>query len=412
MRILIVSQYFHPEDFRINDLALKLHVRLHDVTVLTGMPNYPEGKISKGFSKFTPQRDVWKGVEIVRVPIIPRQKSRNWQLVLNYLSFFISSCVFAPFLLRGRRFDIIFSPCYSPPTANIPAILLKLIKKIPMILWVQDLWPEALSATGAVKSPIILNKVRTMMRSIYHYSDLILVQSAAFEEPILKVADVAGKIKHLPNWAEDIYQRGPEADEKFLPNGFNVMFAGNLGRAQSLETIISAAQQLRDEAVNWIFLGGGRQADWLKMEINNKDLSHCVYQFGRQPKESMPSYFAKADAMLVTLVEDPITSKTIPGKIQSYLASGRPLIGALNGEGARVIRDSGSGIAVASGDATGLAAAVMLMASYTDAKREELGTSGLAYYHKHFSSNMLIPLLETEMTKLIEDKALISGIHE
>ena len=405
MRILIVSQYFHPEDFRINDLALKLHGRSNDVTVLTGMPNYPEGKIFKGFSRFTPQRDVWKGVEIVRVPIIPRQKGRGWQLVLNYLSFFISACMFAPFLLRGRQFDIIFSPCYSPPTANIPAILLKLIKKIPMILWVQDLWPEALSATGAVQSPVILNKVRTMMRSIYHYSDLILVQSAAFEEPILKVADVAGKIKPLPNWAEDLYQRGTEADEKFLPDGFNVMFAGNLGQAQSLETIVSAAQQLRDEAVNWIFLGGGRQADWLEMEVNNKDLSQCVYQFGRQTKESMPSYFAKADAMLVTLVPDPITSKTIPGKIQSYLACGRPVIGALDGEGARVIQESGSGIVVAAGDATGLAAAVELMASYTNTKRKKLGDNGRLYYNQNFDSKRLITMLEEEMRQLINNKA-------
>lgn len=405
MRILIVSQYFYPENFRINDLALKLGRRNHEVTVLTGMPNYPEGKIPKGFSKFTPQRDIWEGVEIIRVPLIPRQKGRSWQLALNYVSFLISACIFATILLRGRRFDIIFSASYSPATANVPAVLLKLIKKIPMIIWVQDLWPQSLSATGAVKSDTVLNKVRTMMRWIYHHSDLILIQSPAFKDPILEIANVAEKIKSLPNWAEDIFQPHADTDTEPLPEGFNVMFAGNLGQAQSLEVIIGAAEQLRDQAVNWIILGDGRQADWLRTEVRSKDLSHCVHQLGRRPMKNMPAYFAQADVMLVTLSPDPIIGTTIPGKIQSYLACGRPVVGALNGEGARVIQDSGAGFAVASGDASGLAAAVLLMASYSDAKRKKLGANALAYYNQHFSSNTLIPLLETEMKQLIEGKS-------
>lgn len=369
------------------------------------MPNYPEGNISKEFPKFTPQRDHWEGIEIIRVPLIPRQKSRGWQLALNYISFMVSACILAPFLLRGRSFDIILSPSYSPATANIPAILLKRHKKIPMIMWVQDLWPQSLSAAGAIKSKSILNKVTVMMRWIYHHSDLILIQSPAFKGPILEIADVEQKIKPFPNWAEDIFQPLPKTDNEPLPKGFNVMFAGNLGQMQSLETIIAAAQQLRDQPVNWIILGDGRQGDWLRMEIQAKNLSHCVYQLGRRPMADMPSYFAQADAMLVTLSADPIIATTIPGKIQSYLACGRPIVGALDGEGARVIQDSKSGFAVASGDAAGLAAAVLKIASYSENKRKKLETNALAYYQQHFSSDTLVPMLENDMKRLIEGNA-------
>jgi colanic acid biosynthesis glycosyl transferase WcaI len=405
MKILIVSQYFYPENFRINDLAMKLSRRGHEVTVLSGMPNYPEGKISKGYPKFAIRRDLWEGVEIIRVPLIPRQKSRGWQLALNYLSFLISACILSPFLLRGRNFDIIFSPSYSPATANIPAILIKWIKKIPMIMWVQDLWPQSLSATGAVKSLAVLKKIEFMMSWIYYQSNLILIQSSAFKTPITEIADVSKKIKFFPNWAEDMFQPLSQTDNEPLPKGFNVMFAGNLGQAQSLEVITRAAEQLRDQPVNWIILGDGRQADWLRTEIRCKDLSHCVHQLGRRPMESMPSYFAQADAMLVTLGPDPHVGTTIPGKIQSYLACGRPVIGALDGEGARVIKDSGSGFAVASGDASKLAGVVQLMASYSDFKRNKLGANGLAYYNQYFSSNTLIPMLEAEMKELIEDNS-------
>jgi glycosyltransferase involved in cell wall biosynthesis len=401
MRILIVSQYFRPENFRINDLALKLQQRNHKVTVLTGMPNYPEGKIAEGYAKFTTRRDNWEGIEIIRVPLIPRQKSRGWQLALNYLSFMVSACILGPFLLRGRKFDIVFSPSYSPATTNIPAILLKRIKKIPMIMWVQDLWPQSLSATGAVKSEAILNRVAAMMRWIYRHSDLIMIQSPAFKDPILEIADVAEKIEPFPNWAEDIFQPLAQADDSSLPEGFNVMFAGNLGKAQSLETIVEAAWKLRDQPINWIILGDGRQGDWLRAEIKAKDLSHCMHQLGRRPMTDMPSYFSRADAMLVTLSPDPVIATTIPGKIQSYLACGRPVIGALDGEGARVIKDSKSGFAVASGDAGGLATAVLKLAAYSDSERETLGANALTYYKQHFSSETLVSALENNMIKLI-----------
>lgn len=402
MKILIVSQYFYPENFQVNDLASKLQSREHQITVLTGMPNYPEGKIFQGFSKFIPQTSYWKGVEVIRVPLIPRQKGLSWHLALNYLSFLISACVLAPILLRRRKFDVVFSVSYSPATSNIPAILMKRIKKIPMLIWVQDLWPESLSATGSVKSETILSNVRYMMRWIYNQSDVILVQSPAFKGPIQKLSDVENKITLFPNWAEDIFRPQKKSSNSSLPDGFKVMFAGNLGKAQSLEVIIGAAELLRDQPINWIILGGGRQADWFRTEVRAKKLSHCVHQLGRLNIEEMPDYFSQADAMLITLGSDPIVAKTIPGKTQSYLASGRPVIGALDGEGARVLRESGAGLVVPSGDIDGLAKAVQLMASYSDNDREKLGAKAFAYYEQNFNCIKLIGKLENEMTKLVQ----------
>lgn len=404
MKILIITQYFYPENFRINDLASKLNDRNHQITVLTGMPNYPSGKIHDGYPKFTTRREFIGSVEVIRVPLIPRRKGRSLNLILNYLSFVISASIFSPFLLRGRNFDVIFSPSYSPATANIPALLLKVQKKIPLIVWIQDLWPQSLTATGSIRSSFILRMVEVMMLWIYKNTDLILIQSKAFRGPILELLNCNEKIRYFPNWAEDIFQPVPKTDDSNLPKGFNVMFAGNLGAGQSLEVIIQAAEILRNSAINWIILGDGRQAEWLSAEVRNKDLTHCVYQLGRKSVKSMPSYFSQADAMLVTLSSDPNVGTTIPGKIQSYLACGRPIIGALNGEGAKVITDSGSGFAVPAGDHIKLAEAVSLMASLSEQQRDHLGANGLEYYKRNFSSSELISLLEDDIKSLMDDE--------
>ena len=244
MKILIITQYFYPENFRINDLASKLHGRDHEVTVITGMPNYPTGKIPRGYPKFSTRRELINGVEVIRVPLFPRRNSRGLSLSINYLSFCFFASILSPFLIRGRDFDVILSASYSPATANIPAVLLKISKKIPLIVWIQDLWPQSLVATGAISSPLILRLVEKMMNWIYKHSDLILVQSEAFKVPILKIFNDASKIRFFPNWAEDIFQPLPKSNDVKLPQGFNVMFAGNLGSGQSLDVITKSAMIL------------------------------------------------------------------------------------------------------------------------------------------------------------------------
>ncbi len=338
-------------------------------------------------------------VPVVRVPLFLRRESRSWQLVLNYLSFVISGCLFAPWLLRKKQFDIVFSYEPSPVTVAIPAILMKDLKKAPFLFWVQDLWPETLAATGAIKSPALLSAVGSMVKYIYRGCDSILVQSRGFVEPVVAVGGARERVKYFPNWAESLYQpvtlaaEAPERGE--IPNhGFVVMFAGNLGVAQSLDTIVAAAELLMDEVIHWVFLGDGRRRDWLECEIKAKGLQEKVHVLGGRPMETMPAYFSLASAMLVTLRDDPVMATTIPGKVQSYLACARPVIGALNGEGAKVINESGAGYSVASGDSQGLAQAVLKMSRLNDIERNDMGKAALRYYQDNFDRDMLVQQLE------------------
>lgn len=402
MRILIVTQYFWPENFRITDLAIALKDNGHEVTVLTGMPNYPSGKVYEGYSWLKSRRQLMKGIPVVRVPLFVRRESKSWQLAINYLSFVMSACVLAPWLLRRKKFDVVFSYEPSPVTVGIPAILMKWLKKAPLLFWVQDLWPETLAATGAVKSPFLLSMVGRMVKRIYQGCDMILVQSKGFVEPVVAIGGERKKIRYYPNWAESLYQpvclkeTALERDE--IPQGgFVAMFAGNLGVAQSLDTIISAAEVLKNEMIHWVFLGDGRRRSWLQAEVEARGLKEKVHVLGARPMETMPAYFSLASVMLVTLRDDPVMATTIPSKLQSYLACGRPVIGALNGEGAKVIDGSGAGFSVASDDSQDLARAVLRMSRLNAAERDEMGQAALRYYQKNFDRNMLVQQLEDWM---------------
>ncbi len=405
MRILIVSQYFWPENFRINDLAIALQERGHEVTVLTGMPNYPAGITYAGYNWWNKRRDTMQKIPVVRVPLFVRRESRSWQLALNYLSFAISGCLMGPWLLRGKAFDIIFVYEPSPVTVGIPAIVMRRLKKAPMLFWVQDLWPESLSATGAINSPAVLSAVRRMVKWIYRRCDRVLVQSRGFIEPVMEVGAEAEKIKYFPNSSEPLYQPlrlAPDASERAeIPvDGFVVMFAGNLGFAQSLDTVLDAAEQLKEKDIHWVFLGDGRRRDWMQEQIGLRGLNR-VHLLGSRPIDTMPAYFSLADTLLVTLRADPVMTTTIPGKVQSYLACARPVIGALDGEGAKVIHESGSGFSVPSGDAKGLAEAVLRMSEMSDGERQSMGEAGLAYYREHFDREQLVNRLEGWMHDLI-----------
>ena len=407
MRILIVSQYFWPENFRINDLTLALRERGHEVTVLTGVPNYPAGRLFEGYRWWRNRHDNLEGIPVYRVPLFLRRKGRGWQLALNFLSFAFYGCLLGPWLLRRQAFDAIFVYEPSPVTVGIPAILLRRLKKAPMVFWIQDLWPDTLFATGAIRSPSVLAIIGRLVKWIYRNCDMILVQSKGFIEPANKAGAARERIVYFPNWSEDLYRPlrlppdAPERDE--VPGeGFVVMFAGNLGVAQSLETILNAAEILRQESVFWVFLGDGRQYPWMQEQIATRGLDR-VRLLGRRPLEAMPAYFSLADALLVTLRPDPVMMATIPGKVQSYMACARPILGALDGEGARVIRESGAGLTVASGDAQGLATAVLHMKGMSQAERQGMGDAAAAYYHRNFDRERLLDQLEGWLQGLVRE---------
>ncbi|MCI0668149.1 MAG: glycosyltransferase family 4 protein [Methylococcaceae bacterium] len=407
MHVLIVSQYFWPESFIINDLAVGLRRRGHAVTVLTGLPNYPQGRIHAGYSWPGCRRQKFEGIDIIRVPLFARRNGRPRHLVMNYCSFVISACLLGPLLCRAR-YDLIFVFEPSPFTVGIPALVLRWIKKAPLLFWVQDLWPESLSATGAIQSGFLLAKVGWLVRFVYRRCDRILVQSPGFAGPATKQGANPEHIIYFPNWAEELYQAAGKSElpdplaRKF--NGFSIVFAGNLGEAQSLDTIIQAAVRLKPSPeIQWIILGDGRHKAWLEEQIARLDLQSCVHLAGRYPAEVMPSCFARADLLLVTLKRDPVFALTIPSKVQAYLACGRPIAAALDGEGAKVIRESGAGLVADAEDSAALADAVMRLYRMNEEERKAMGANGRCYYNAHFKRDKLLGQLEKIMFQTLQE---------
>jgi len=276
-----------------------------------------------------------------------------------------------------------------------------------MFFWVQDLWPESLQAAGAVHSQLVLGLVGKMVRWIYRHSDRVLVQSEGFVHSVVTAGALPERTSYFPNWAENLYRQlslpadAPEYRE--LPEGFCIMFAGNLGEAQSLGTIVDAAAKLQSIAdLHWVIVGDGRRMNWMRERVAACGLDRSVHFLGRRPSDAMPRYFAAADALLVTLKDDPVFALTIPSKVQSYLACGRPIVAALNGEGAEVIRLSGAGIAVQAGNAACLADAVRALYLKSADEREIMGHKARAYFEQEFSLEMLVSRLEgwMEETKM------------
>jgi len=410
MRLLIVSQYFWPENFRINDLASEFVRKGHTVTVLSGLPNYPDGKVFQDFCSNPQEFSIYEGANIVRVPLIPRGLKAT-TLALNYLSFALSAITIGAWKLRGQSFDIVFVFQLSPVTVGIAGATFRWLKRAPMVMWVLDLWPESLVSVGAVKSKWILKLVRFLVSSIYKNCDLILAQSRSFVPRIYEIANAPDhKVEYFPSWAEVVFDDGsndPLAAELSNPQGcFTVMFAGNLGVAQDFPAILEAAEILRDSSiVRWVIVGDGRMSQWLSTEIIRRGLNNCVQMLGRLPLECMPSLYKCADALLVSLRDDPIFAMTIPGKMQSYLAAGIPVLAMLNGEGADILKASGAGIATPAGDGKALARAVLQMIDMPKEDLNAMGANGKTFYKEQFDRSALLSRLEKCFYQLLKDKS-------
>jgi glycosyltransferase involved in cell wall biosynthesis len=390
MKVLIVSQYFWPENFRINELATSLHARGVELEVITGKPNYPSGRVFKGYSAWNFFSESFRGVTVHRVPLFPRG-NRAIGLAFNYLSFVLAASILGPWLLRGRHFDAIFVFAPSPIFQAIPAIFIGRLKHCPTILWVQDLWPESLVATGYIKYPSFLRVVERIVKSIYCNVDLILVQSKTFILKVRSLAD-ATPIAYYPN----SFIENPPSDKYQQINfpGFNhdfpVLFAGNIGSVQAVEVVLEAASILKnDEGICFVMVGDGSRREWLIGEAENRGLKNIVCP-GYFSVELMPALMAKAAALLVTLADMEIFRLTIPSKIQAYLAAGRPIIACLNGVGAEIVQEAGAGVTVPAENALALAQAIRKLYALPEKERLDMGARGQAYYDQHFSHDKLV----------------------
>jgi glycosyltransferase involved in cell wall biosynthesis len=403
MKILLVSQYFWPENFSINVLARSLSDQGVEVTVLTGKPNYPEGKIFAGYAAMGHSEEAYGKIRVLRVPLFPRGFKSALRLALNYFSFVFSGFLWGAWMLRASKPDVVFVYAPSPLLQALPALALARLKGCPMVLWVQDLWPDSLEATGYVRNRLILSMVRWVVRFIYQRTDLILISSRPFAGSIASLAPKS-RIVYYPNSVDAVF-RNPDAGLKpslpALDEGFSVVFAGNVGAAQAMNVIVEAAARLLENRdIRFVILGSGSELEWVSQQVRERGLNN-VHIAGRFPVEAMPHLLSKASVLLVTLADWPIFAATVPNKIQAYMAVGLPIIACMNGEGARLVAEADAGLAVPAEDSGALANAVLRLHGMSEAQRTRLGANAQAYFREHFDHEKLVTELIEHMNKLI-----------
>lgn len=394
LKVLICTNHFYPETFRCNDVAFELAQRGYDVTVLTAIPDYPKGKYFDGYGVFRKRKEKVKGVKVYRAFIIPRGNGGAIRLMLNYVSFFISSIFLSIYLGLFKRFDKILVHETSPVMIGVPAVIVKRIQKIPLFFWVLDLWPESLQAAGGINSSWILGLFEDLTHWIYKNSDKILMSSKGFETSITQKGEFSDKLVYFPNWADKALGERADYQLPALPKGFIAMFAGNIGEAQDFDHIMDAALRLKqNKNIHFVLVGDGRKRTWVESFCKEHDLKDTVHWVGRHPIEAMPVFFEKADVMLMTLKDVSIFNLTAPAKLQAYMSASKPILAMLNGEGPRIIEEAQCGKGVAAGDSEGLAEALLEMSEMDRQQLAEMGKKGKAYQQKYFDLEKSIELL-------------------
>ena len=397
-KILLVSPHFYPENFKCNDVAFELARRGYDVTVLSDIPNYPAGKFYPGYGLFKRRREVLDGVKVIRTAVIPRGNGSGKRLALNYMSFAFTSCIRALFMGIFRRYDVILVHETSPITVGLPAIIIKKLQpKSKLLFWVLDLWPESLQVAGGVNNKTVLGVFERIARLCYKNSDKILMSSKGFAESICTKGDFADKLEYFPNWAEDSLTAATDYVLPNLPDGFRVMFAGNIGEAQDFDNTLAAAKILHDEGcdnIHWVLVGDGRKRAWVEEYIKENNLENTVHWVGRHPLETMGKFFAEADVLYFALKDSPIFNLTCPAKLQAYMSAGKPVLAMLNGEGANIVNEAACGVAVPAGHSKALAKAVKQIALMPKDALDLMGERGQNYCSINFSFSSNMSVLE------------------
>lgn len=407
MKILVVCQYYKPEPFRISDICEALVAKGHEVTVLTGVPNYPMGEIYEGYQGQDKRQEWVNGVRVFRHWTLPRKQGAVHRL-LNYLSFPLSSS-FAVWrnhyrALDGSDFDVVLVNQLSPVLMATAGVVYKKKYQKPLLLYCLDLWPLSLTAGGVSEKSFLYRLFGQMAKKIYQASDQILVTSRNFTDYLVSEHGVeADKIAYLPQYAEDVFQPRFELKDK---TGLDLMFAGNIGVSQDLDTVIEAARLLehshKNVEVHFHIVGDGSELERLKNLVATQDLKTVTF-YGRKPVEEMPAFYELADAMLVTLAGASALAETLPGKVQSYMAAGKPIIGAINGETQKVVEEAQCGFVAPAQDVQTLVKDILSFSILTAEERLNLSENARSYYEKEFSKEKYIKQLE---------KYLKRGYHE
>ena len=412
MKILFVCQYFYPEVFRGNDIAFHWAEEGHEVHVVCGVPNYPQGKFFEGYGLFKKRRETLFNdnhnhnanggvLKVTRLPIVPRGNGKV-TLMLNYFSYLVVAWVWMLFHAMFHKYDRVFVQQLSPVMMSAPGVLYKRLRKVPLYTWVLDLWPESLTAAGGINNKYVLGFFRHYVRREYRHSDKILISSRSFEKSVLEYGDYKDKVVYFPQWSDTTLSgsrfKVQGSNLPVLPDGFKLMFAGAVGEAHGFECTMEAARLTKEhKEIKWVIVGDGRRLDWVRGYVKEHGLEETVLTLGRFPAETMPWFFAQADVMLVTLSDDPLFRLYAPAKISSYMAAGKPIVAVLNGEGAEVIHDADCGWTLAAGDAEGFARLAVDLSQMDKAVLEEKGRNAAAYYEQHFVKEKCLRKLDELM---------------
>ena len=415
--ILIISQHFYPESFRINDIAREWVRRGYRVSVLTGIPNYPGGRFFPGYGFSKRRKENWQGVEIRRIPVIPRGHS-TIGMVFDTFSFAASGFFWN--LTTRQEADLVFSFETSPMNQVLVGCRYAKKHRVPHILYAQDLWPENVITVTGLKNRFIISRIDAMVDRIYRGCDRILVTSPSFAEAVKnrRVPVPAEKISYWPQYAEEFYRpmerEEAEAELKqaaaegagaallqlIQDTAFRITFTGNIGYAQGLEILPQAAKFLKDtktdtdRPVRFVIVGDGRNRQGFLAEIQKLGVEDWFHMIPRQPAERIPAILACSDAAFLSFADSPLWEKTIPAKLQSYMACGLPVLAAAGGETARIIKEADCGLCCSTGDARALAERIREMTEMTQESRTRLGANSRAYCTVHFDKQKLMDEME------------------
>lgn len=388
--ILIISQYFYPEQFRINDIAKEWVDRGYKVSVLTGIPNYPKGKFYKDYDWFHGRKETWNGINIIRIPLVARGK-RSIGMVLNYFSFVVSGFFWKCF--TRLKADLVFTFEVSPMTQALIGVWYSKKNKVPNYLYVQDLWPENVEIVTGIKNSFVIGSISKMVNYIYKNCDKIFATSPSFVEAIQKrIADDREEVLYWPQYAEDFYHPTEEKSDLIPQDGvLNITFTGNIGTAQGLEILPETAKLLKEQNVRVRFniVGEGRNKENLIRCIKENEVEEYFHLIAWQPAEKIPSILSASDAAFVSFANNPLYSMTIPAKLQSYMACGIPIIASACGETKRVIEESNCGFASEIGRSDALAEVIMQFSSTSSEQRNEMKRNAVMYCGMHFGKTKL-----------------------
>jgi len=395
LKILIISQYFWPETFRINDMALGLKEKGHEVTVLTGIPNYPEGKFYKGYSFFGKKKEVWNGITIYRSQQFPRGQLNSLMLILNYFSFSIFASL--KVLKLSKKADRILVFQVSPIFQIIPALVAKWRFRIPLLIQVMDLWPETLASTRQGKSPLLIKLMGWVSDYLYGKADILLLPFKSSKPILEKRGMMANQLTYLPNSTDSYYMPViPDPKFDYLFTGeIHFLLAGNLGESQGIELIIEAAHHLNKKfpQVRWILVGDGRSKQHLQNIIFEKQLENIILLPGRFPSTDIPALIARADATLLSLIREPIFSITVPNRLQSYLACGKPILASIDGEAADIISQANAGLVSPAGDLHHFISIVETFIQSSSEEKERWGSNARTFFLLHYEREKILKQL-------------------